>query len=637
MIVKMKRLTLIALREEEQEILKALQALAAVQVIETRETSSEDPALLSAQDDVSRLTGAMSILKPYAKKPSILKAKPEESLDSVLAQLPKARSIAEKLEALERQKASLRAEKDKCRAEADQLMPFASLDFPMEQIASTRSIHIFAGFLKVENLDGLSALGESAAIETYGGEKQRAVLIAVPLSHTKEAEQILKSLDFAEFTFPASPRTPAAQIAAMEERIREMEAEEAKIEEQLSALAAERQVIAEGLDASVIERDRTAAGSMTQKTASVFILEGWMSADKEEEVRRAVATVTDAYALTLRDAEEDEIPPVLVANSRVAEPFEAVQNLYSRPAPGSIDGTPFMTPFYILLFGMMVSDTGYGLVLALGALLFLRIAKPTGMMGQLTRVILWGGISTVIWGFLIGTFCGMSWNELLFGSAEGPFPLILDPMNDPINMLFLCFGLGLVHIFTGMIIKIYMCLRDGDWQTAVFDNMTWIVIIIGLLLLLAVPGAETVGGVLAAVGALLILVMKGRGKKNPLKRAASGLGELYQVTSFLSDVLSYARLFALGIATGVIGSVFNQLGAMLMSADALILKIFLTILAVCLLIALHLFNIGINTLGAFVHCARLQYVEFYGKFYEPGGREFRPLGYRTRSVKLNTK
>ena len=211
-------------------------------------------------------------------------------------------------------------------------------------------------------------------------------------------------------------------------------------------------------------------------------------------------------------------------------------------------------------------------------------------------------------------------------------------------MLILCFGLGVLHILFGVSLKIKMSFDAGDWQTAVFDNLSWILIIIGLIMFAGAsavqglpPVVSKIGLVLAVIGAVMILLFKGREKKNVVSRTVSGLGELYQVTSYLSDILSYARLFALGIATGVIASVFNQLCGMLMGSPNIILKILGTLIACVLLVGLHLFNLAINTLGAFVHCARLQYVEFYGKFYEAGGRTFQPLGYTAKHVRLTDK
>ena len=327
-------------------------------------------------------------------------------------------------------------------------------------------------------------------------------------------------------------------------------------------------------------------------------------------------------------------------NNKFATPFEQVTNLYSRPDPKGIDATPYMAPFYVLLFGLMLSDTGYGIVLAILTAAFIKIKKPTGMSGGFARVLFWGGISTIVWGVLVGTFFGMDF-DVLFGT-KNLFPILVDPMENPIGMLILCFGLGVLHILFGVILKMKVAFSNGDWQTAIFDSLSWILIVLGLIVY-AVPSAApglpkvfgTIGLAAAGLGAVMILLFKGRDKKNPFARTISGLGELYQVTSYLSDILSYARLFALGIATGVIASVFNELCKMLMGSPILVLRILGIAVACVLLVALHGFNIAINTLGAFVHCARLQYVEFYGKFYEMGGRAFRPLGYQTKNVRIS--
>jgi len=181
----------------------------------------------------------------------------------------------------------------------------------------------------------------------------------------------------------------------------------------------------------------------------------------------------------------------------------------------------------------------------------------------------------------------------------------------------------------------------GDWKTAIYDSLSWVLILIGLVVfgisgvIAGMPAIVGKAGMyMALLGAVMILLFKGRESKNPVGRTAQGLFELYQISGYLSDILSYSRLFALGIATGVIATVFNNLCAMLMTSPNIILKILGTAIAVVLLIILQGFGIAINTLGAFVHTARLQYVEFYGKFYEPGGRTFQPLGYRTKHVRI---
>ncbi|MDO4573010.1 MAG: V-type ATPase 116kDa subunit family protein [Clostridia bacterium] len=429
--------------------------------------------------------------------------------------------------------------------------------------------------------------------------------------------------------------TPREAIGRLAREKADLEARRDALQEKLGdEVRRDEWLVAGGYDAAVIERDRLEAAAELARTSATFLLEGWAPEDRLPDVEKAVRAVTDAYSLTSRDPEEGEAPPSVVRNNAFDTPFEQVTNLYSRPDPRGIDATPYMAPFYVLLFGLMLSDSGYGLLLSLACFAYIRLKKPTGMSGGFARVLFWGGISTVVWGLLVGSFFGLDF-DVLFGTQDR-FPLLVDPMTDPISMLILCFGLGLVHILFGIYLKMKLSFSRGDWQTAVFDNFAWVMIILGLIGLVF-PATKTAGILLAAAGALMILLFKGRASRNPFKRAVSGLAELYQVTSFLSDILSYARLFALGIATGVIASVFNDLCGMLMGSPVIVLRILGVIIACALLVFLHLFNLGINTLGAFVHCARLQYVEFYGKFYEPGGREFRPLGMKTRHVRLTDK
>ncbi len=643
MIVPMKRLTLVALKEDEGRILTALQAINAVQVIAGEEAPQDDPQLVCAENNVQRLSNALGLAKPYGPKKSLLEPKPEASVAELRAALPEALKLGEELETVDRNRAAVRAATEKCNAQIQSLAPWAGLPIPMDNVRSTKSAEILTGLIEAEELSALAAgLPETAALEVYGGEGERAVLIACPKDTLPEVNAVLKQTSWADYVFPKLSGTPNEAIEELQNEIKELAKQETALELQMRELGAKRNEIAGAADVAVIERDRCLAKTALLKTAATFVLQGWVRSDETEKVEAALKNVTEAYHLGIREPEEGETPPSVVHNTNFATPYEAVTNLYSRPDPYSMDGTPYMAPFYFLLFGMMLSDTGYGIVLFIGCLLFIKMAKPTGMMGALAKVIMMGGLSTIVWGVLIGSFFGMSWNDLFGLGASGPFPLIMDPMTQPIPMLFLCFGLGVIHIMFGLVLKIRLCFKSGDWQTAIFDNLSWMMVVLGLIIGVAgpmalpgVPVLGTIGVGAAALGALMILFMKGRGKRNPIKRLVSGLGELYNVTGYLSDILSYARLFALGIATGVIGSVFNSLASMIMGASSNpIVHVLLMLIAVALLVFLHLFNIAINTLGTFVHCARLQYVEFYGKFYETGGKEFKPLGYKTRHVRV---
>ena len=632
MIISMKRLTLIAHKDDEQAILKALQRLNAVEIISAGEEAADEGVLAGLEEQVAKTSDALAALKPYAPKKGLLDPTPETTAAALMEALTKGLEDSGRVEELVREASEIRSRKEKNLALLDQLAPWKSFPADMKTYAASKKVRYFTGLMVSQDVDKLKAHEDILEYQVFSEGGNQAVLVACEAEDAKQVQAVLKSLQWTDVVFPKLSGTPGAAMAALEEDNRKLAARQEELAAELKELGVCAEEIGRANDAAVIERDRARASQELARTAATFHLEGWVREDEVEKVKKAIASVTDACMVDVRDPDEDEVPPSVVKNGDFAQPFEAVTNLYSRPDPNGIDGTPYMAPFYVLLFGLMLSDTGYGIVLAIGCWLFTKFLKPTGMMGSLAKVIFWGGLSTIVWGVLIGTFFGLDF-DVVFGT-NNIFPLLVDPMEEPIGMLILCFGLGIVHLIAGVIIKMKMSFDRGDWQTAIFDNLSWILIIVGLIVFVALPALKIVGLVMLLAGVLMILLFKGREKKNVFSRTISGLGELYQVTSYLSDVLSYSRLFALGIATGVIASVFNDICSMLMGSPNIVMKILGIAVACALLVFLHLFNIFINTLGAFVHCARLQYVEFYGKFYEAGGKEFRPLGMKTKHVRL---
>ncbi len=640
MIVSMKRMTLVAHKADEAAILKTLQAIRSVEIIAEDGESAENTSLERAEARLQKLGDALVAIRPFSQKKSMLSAAPEAKVGQLSDTLPEALALSERLNAIGRDLASTKAEIEKNETLIESLRPWEAFPADMMAYQTSKRVKYFTGLLAAADVEKLESLEATAEYQLFNEGLVRTCIVACPQEEAKSVANFLKSLDWTDYAFPKIGGTPAAAMEELAEQNRTLTAKKVELETELYQAANGKDSLVEGAyDAAVIERDRARAASELLRTSATFQLEGWIPEDRAERVENAIRSVTDAYYLDIRDHAANETPPSYVENRPFATPFEQVTNLYSRPDPNGIDATPYMAPFYVLLFGLMLSDSGYGIVLAILTAIFIKIKHPSGMMGGFARVIFWGGLSTIVWGVLVGTFFGMDF-DTVFGT-NNLFPLFVDPMSDPIGMLILCFGLGVVHILFGVVLKMKISFSRGDWQSAIFDSLSWILIVVGLIVY-AVPSSVqgipaavgTIGLIMAGLGALMILLFKGREKKNPFSRTISGLGELYQVTGYLSDILSYARLFALGIATGVIASVFNELCKMLMGSNILVLKILGIIVACGLLVALHAFNIAINTLGAFVHCARLQYVEFYGKFYEPGGRAFRPLGYQTKHIRI---
>ena len=636
MIVPMKKLTLAALLEHREAILQALQSICAVQLISIGEGEQSSAA---AEGRVQRLQSAEELLKPYAGKAGF-GPKPEATRQELEEDIQPALEICAELEGLQRRIAQNGSDTEKRRLQLGSLLPWADMTDPLETVRSTASLKVMTGTVPV---DGVNALMETGAlVQLYGGEKERAALVICPNEEYAGIAPSIRATGFQEKGFGDIRGTASENIQRLRTEIEALEAERAQLEARLAAFAPKREEIRRALDGAAIDRDREQSKEALAHTKTAFLLTGWVREDMTEKVRREIEKITDVYYLGFEDPSEGDAVPTVLKNSRLITPYEAVTNLYSLPAYGTIDGTPLMAPFYFIFFGMMLSDTVYGAVLALGAWAFLKYMKPRGMMENLAKVLLMGGISTIFMGLLFGTCAGVSWPVIFRGTAlENTFPII-DSSADPIAMLALCAAMGIIQMFYAVFIAAYSCIKHGDWAGAIVDNLSWVFIITGLLLMaapsLGLPAALGTAGKWMAIGfAAVVFLFAGRSKKNVAGRLMSGAGKLYDVTSWLGDVLSYARIFALGLSTGVIGLVLNTLCWDMLFASFKgnpVLMVVGFIIVTVLSVALHAFMMAISTLGCFVHSARLQYVEFFGKFYEAGGKAFKPLRYETKYVNV---
>lgn len=636
MIVPMKKLTLAALLEHREAILQALQSICAVQLISIGEGEQSSAA---AEGRVQRLQSAEELLKPYAGKAGF-GPKPEATRQELEEDIQPALEICAELEGLQRRIAQNSSDTEKRRLQLGTLLPWADMTDPLETVRSTASLKVMTGTVPAEGVKALMETG--ALVQLYGGEKDRAALVICPNEEYAGIATSIRATGFQEKGFGDIRGTASENIQRLRTEIEALEAERAQLEARLAAFGPKREEIRRALDGAAIDRDREQSKEALAHTNTAFLLTGWVREDMTEKVRREIEKITDVYYLDIEDPAEGDAVPTVLKNSRLITPYEAVTNLYSLPAYGTIDGTPLMAPFYFIFFGMMLSDTVYGAVLALGAWAFLKYIKPRGMMENLAKVLLMGGISTIFMGLLFGTCAGVSWPVIFRGTAlENTFPII-DSSADPIAMLALCAAMGIIQMFYAVFIAAYSCIKHRDWAGAIVDNLSWVFIITGLLLMaapsLGLPAALGTAGKWMAIGfAAVVLLFAGRSKKNVAGRLMSGAGKLYDVTSWLGDVLSYARIFALGLSTGVIGLVLNTLCWDMLFASFKgnpVLMVVGFIIVTVLSVALHAFMMAISTLGCFVHSARLQYVEFFGKFYEAGGKAFKPLRYETKYVNV---
>ncbi len=633
-IVEMKRIDLLAMRQDQRKLLKAMQKMGCVEVSPIRDEAleayqSKDTSRLTQLDSLmERLRWTIGQLSQYNKQKAPFMGNLPDAEQSEVAYIQSHEeelvAVLDQAEGLEKTGGDLKGQLARLQVAQEQLEAWKNLDIPVCDIRSTRDVLQYAGTM---NKAGLKALNEQLAggpvyVQELGEERDTVyVWIAAHASLKQELTAALKGGNFAPAQFGDMQGTVQEQLAAYQGKREALQKEFEGLTGKWQQLSEQLTRLKIWYDLKQIERDQLEAAQRTIGTGSAFLMRGWVPAAQAEQVTETLKKLSPTCAVEVYDPAEGDEPPVLLHNNKFASPFETVVTGFALPAPGSVDPTAVMAPFYALLFGMMLSDAGYGLVMALAIPLLIKLKKPGKSNQKLLWVLFYSAIATV--------FCGAVYNTW-FG-FNLPIKSILDPINDPMPVMVVCMGVGVIHLFAGLGVGMYMNVKRGKPQDAIFDQLSWMLLVSGLIMLVLGGTAAEIGKWMAITGVAIILIWAGRAKsRNPFKRLISGLGALYGATSWISDILSYMRLFGMGLATGVIGMVINQLVGMVFSGG-----IVGAIIGSVLFVGAHAFNLGINALGAYVHSCRLQYIEFFGKFYEEGGVAFRPLTYQTRYVNIH--
>ncbi len=475
-----------------------------------------------------------------------------------------------------------------------------------------------------------SSNNPSAALEdadcAYDLAKTEYGMLAVTVCRTENEDAINGLMSAAGFTRCAfdDDCTAAQKIAAIESEIADIEKQVFALNKKALDYIKYYDALKILYDALETEIERAEADERFLKTDSTFILEGWMPIVEVKSTVAALKAECPEVLVQLLAPEEKDAPPSLAVNGKAVEPYEQITNMSSPPKYREIDPTPVMSVFFFMFFGLMIGDAGYGLILAAIGIA-LGVSRK---MGKGTRMLLllvgMGGISAIIWGIVFGGYFAVEFDVGIH--------LWFNPLEDPIMFLGLSLALGVLQLTVGYIIKFVKLCKDGKPFSAICDAGS-IILLFGALACLAVKllidgtpeSLTTAAIVLAATGGGLLIVFGGRKNKKVLGKIFGGFKELYGLINLFSDILSYSRIFGLGLATVAIGMAFNTLGSLIFNIPIVGYP-----LGILLLIPLHAFNILIGVLGAYVHNARLQFLEFYGKFYDGGGRLFVPLGSRAK-------
>jgi len=654
-IVNMNKVNIIGLDSIKTELMKRIMDLGVVE-ISSQDTKLTDPEWTSyVKKDgnenvvnnldvkISQINEVLNTLELYdtSKRPLFTTRKTISS-DEFRKKLEENNSVSEnvaKVLELNKSLSELCSEGNKIEASILSLKPWSSYDIPLDMTETKYSSIIMGTIPNIVEIDELKSqllqTTDRCIINVIGSDKDQYYCSFICLTEEKEdILEFLKQYGFSAVIFKDLSGTAAENIIQYENSLKEISAKRETIDKRITELVSCKEEIQLFHDHLIIERDKNKILSNMLKTDTTFYIEGWIPEVSKDKVQK----VLDEYECwyDFKKPEEGEEFPILLKNNAFSGPFDSITELYSLPSPSNIDPTTVMAPFYVLFFGMMLGDVGYGFLFSLGCFIILKKFDIEGTFGKMLKVFFWGGISTMFWGVMYGSWFG---DGLVVGARHLfninlPLTYVwVDPLKEPMTVLLVSFIMGLVHLFVGMGMQAYMLIRDGKIKDAITDIGFWYLFIIGPILWLAgdmiIPGSPlpVIGKWMTLFAVIGLVLTQGRAKDNIISKLISGVLSLYGITGYLGDVLSYSRLLALGLATGVISSVLSLIGSMVGGIPGKIMFVLVFVFG-------HTLNLAINGLGSFVHSARLQYVEFFGKFYEGGGDAFNPFTKKTKYIKI---
>lgn len=634
----MKHLRLLGMESEREALLKAMQDMECVEIssidgseeaLKSGFAKPDDKALMSAQEASRAYRTALASLDRFApeKKGMFRKRQGVSRAAFFSAESEEnARTAAETINKDTRRLGEIESERTKNEALRATLARWLTVDASLGGADGALAVFFGTAGLNVTD-DALKALADSldGLLTWQQASSDRSLRYLLVMCHGSVKERALsalRDLGFSTVSFRGMTGTAKENDKALAENLAALEKERQEIEQRIAGLGGKREALLEASDRAAIALRREEAKSRLVGTDKVFLLEGWLPADRCAEIEKTLKPFT--CAIETREPTEDEYPqvPVQLKNNKLTRPLNMVTEMYSLPAYGTLDPNPLMAPFFILFYGIMMADMGYGLLMMIASVIISKKYRPKGTSGELFSLLGLCGISTFIMGALTGGFFGDFLTQLVAIVSPGTvfaLPKLFDPLDDLTMILIGSMALGMVQIVTGMAISLIEKCKRKKFLDAFFEEITWWIVFIGIALLALGKGAAVL-----YVGCALVLlgpIVQGKG----WGRLTGVFGSLYNhVTGYFGDILSYTRLMALMLAGSVIAQVFNMLAAMPGNVIAFIIISMLG----------NAMNFGLNLLGCYVHDLRLQCLEFFNKFYVDGGKPFRPMTLDTEYVDL---
>ena len=648
-IVKMNKFTLLAFESQRAELLEKLQDFSEVEftdlqseVLNEENVNEEYEGLdfdnagssyEKCEEKLSKAKSTLKFLKEYVPQKSMIKSMREGKRELTLKELENAvlnspfDEICSKVKDKENELAALESEKSKLQTEIESLKLIENFDAPLESLNDLKT-PVFFGSVPKQYMDELAHF-DDYYIEIVSENDQDVYFLSMCNEDQKEElEEKLRSFGFSPFKTTLKEK-PIEIIQNNMDSIEKIKSKEFFVKEELASFDEDvntLELICEYYE-NIVTRKNAVDNFL--RTNNVVIIKGWLPSEENKNFVSLLKEVLgEDYYIDFSEVTDEDIEsgivPVKLKNNELNSAFEDITKMYSTPRYNEIDPTPLLTPFYLLFFGMMVADMGYGLLEIIVVGLALKFFKFDESKRRFAKFFFYLGFPIFGFGLIYGTVFGV----------ELPIPGHISQTNDINTVLIASIVFGAIQIFVGLGIKAYMLIRDGKVKDAFYDVFSWYFALIGtgLLLgsmLLGLPAiAKNIGIVLMVIGMGTIVLTNGRGAKSKVAQIGSGAYELYGITSYIGDLVSYTRLMALGLSGGSLAAAFNMMAGMIPGVA-------MFLFAPLILVFGHIFNLGLSLLGAYVHTCRLQYVEYFGKFYEGGGKDFTP--FEAKNEYINTK
>ncbi len=653
-IIPVKKIQLVATSDQKEKLLPVIQEFGQFQITRTEEDlaaiQSELETLQQIELDYANVEFSIKTLTPYEEKGGFLNDPLTLSRTEVEDKAVKVeyQEINKKVAKYFDTMTGLNNRIAVIQAEISQLQNWEHLSVNLENIGGTEEYNVVFGSIKVAFLDEFklkfNQLGELLDFQIVSKDKTAANLVLVfQQDLQREVKQLFSEYRLVEIELPEATGNLGEYLKGLKKEMEQKKLTIKKTTRELKKLSHHLNDLKVVYDYLGWQKEKMDTAIQAAQTDSTFSVQGWIPKRKVHNLIYNLEKVSKEFAIEDIEPEEGEAPPVIIKNNNLTTPFETLTQMFGLPKYTEVDPTPFLSVFFILFFALCLTDAGYGIVMFAIMALMLKFVKMGQGAKKLVRLLMYGGLVTAVVGAIFGGWFGLSVESmpdfLTYESASGERMFILQQINsvtNPMAVLILALGLGFAQILFGIYIKLVHDFKQAENKLEpLMDTGTWALMLTGIgFFVLGATGvipapADAIGQWWVIGAAVLLILTQGRTQKNIVGKFFTGLLSLYGLVNYMSDVLSYSRLLALGLATSIIGLAVNVIVNLCVGIPYVG-----WLLAAVIFIAGHAFNLLINALGSFIHSGRLQFVEFFGKFLEGGGKEFRPFSKKTKYVYL---